>query len=127
LSPYQRITVTTPVACIAPDSGLGATATSAKKATGAKLALRSLAFYIGKGIKQTRHEKRGNKNITVTSYSPNAVVHHLPAKIELSVAGRTAGTYTLTVTFSYQKRVRKGTHKTLVKVVKTLRVAFSVC
>jgi hypothetical protein len=115
------------MACIAPQSRLAAAATSTKKATGTKLAFRSLAFYVGKGIKHTRHEKRGRKTITVFTYSQNAIVHHVPATIEPSVAGLIPGQHTLTVKFSYQKPVRKGTHKALATVIKTLRVAFSVC
>jgi DNA-binding beta-propeller fold protein YncE len=123
----QRITLTTPVACIAPPGKLAATATSTKQATGTKLRLSSLALYVGRGIKHIRREKHGKKAITVVTYSPNAIVHHVPATVELSVARLTAGADMLTVTFSYQKTVRQRGHKKLLTVTKTLKVPFSVC
>jgi hypothetical protein len=54
-------------------------------------------------------------------------VHHVPATVELSLAGIKAETDTLTVTFSNQKTVRKRGHKKTVTVTKKLRVPFGLC
>jgi hypothetical protein len=60
-------------------------------------------------------------------YSPNAIVHHVPATVELSVARLTAGTHTLRVTFSYKKSLSEHHRKKPATVTKTLRLAFKVC
>jgi DNA-binding beta-propeller fold protein YncE len=123
----HRISVVTPVACIAPAGKLAVRATSTKRAAGRTLRFSSVAFYIGKGIKRTRHRRHGKTRITVVTYRPNAMVHHVPATVKLSVAALRAARYTLRVTFSYKKTERHHGHKRTVPVTKTLKVAFRVC
>ncbi len=121
----QKITLKTPspVACVASPDKLTATVSSKRKSTGAKLKFSSVSFYIGKGIKHTRHKKKGGKKVVVVTYTPNATKHHAPANVQLSLAGLKSGTHSLKVVISY-KEIK---HSTTVTVTKTLKVTFVVC
>jgi hypothetical protein len=123
----QQIRLTTPPlsACTANTKRLPVTinSTAIKGSTGAKLKFVRAKFYIDRGVKHTIHRTRHKKKITITVYLPNATARHVPAAVNLSLAGLKSGTHTLKVVLSYKKHVKKKT----VTVTKTLRVRFIVC
>ena len=132
----QRITLVTPslLTCTANTNKLAVTLESTRtaKSKGAKLKFSSAAFYIGKGVKHTRHKmvrtrKGKKKKELVTFYAPNATAHHVPVTVDLSLKGMRAGTHTLKVVVSYKETKRKHGHKKTVTVTKTLNVKFSIC
>ena len=126
----QKITLTTPSACTASTKRLAITATSTASTSSkaAKLRFSSVAFYIDRGVKHTRHRGRGKKRRKVTVYLANATAHRVPVTVSLSLAGLRSGHHGLRVVLSYRE-TRKGKHgrKTTVTVTKTIRSTFSVC
>ncbi|HEY5240399.1 MAG TPA: IPT/TIG domain-containing protein, partial [Polyangiaceae bacterium] len=132
----QTITLTTPSlsACTAKTSKLSAKLTSAavagSKAT--KLRFSSAGFFIDRGVKhvkkKTEHLKHGKtKKITVTTYTANTVVHHVPATVSLKLTSLKSGSHTLKVVVSYRETVTKHHHKKTVTVTKTISSKFKVC
>jgi hypothetical protein len=105
------------------ESKLAATLTSTKKSKGARLKFSKAAFYIGKGVEH-KHHKHGK---VVINYTANATKHHVPATVDLSLAGLKPGTHTLKVVLSYKQTKREHGHKKTVTVTKTMNVTFSVC
>jgi hypothetical protein len=94
-----------------------------KKSKGAKLKFSEAAFYIGKGVKH-KHHKHGKVVIT---YTANATKDHVPATVDLSLAGLKPGTQTLKVVLFYKRTKREHGHKKTVTVTKTIKVKFSIC
>jgi hypothetical protein len=84
------------------------------------------------GVKHTtkkiEHLKHGKtKKTTITTWTPNATVHHLPAVLALKLTGLKTGTQTLKVVVSYKKTVTKHGHKRTETVAKTLTTKFNIC
>ena len=106
----QRITLSTPstLKCTAGTRKLAVAleSTTIAKAKSAKLEFESAAFYLDRG--RTRHRA-------------NATAHHLPAALELSLAGLKPGKHTLTVKVVYKRGHGAAT------ITKTLKAAFKVC
>ena len=130
----QEITLVTPSACTASTSSLSATlaSTAISGSHATKLKFSSAGFFIDKGIKHTKkkteHLKNGKtKHITVTTYSPNTVAHHVPDTVLLSLKGVSAGSHTLKIVVSYKETVTKHGHKKTETVTKTISSKFTVC
>jgi YVTN family beta-propeller protein len=109
---------------------LASTAISTSRAT--KLKFSSAAFYIGKGVKhttkKTEHLKHAKtKKVTITTYKPNATVHHVPAVLALKLTDLKTSTQTLKVVVSYKKTVTKHSHQATKTVTKTLTTKFKIC
>jgi hypothetical protein len=81
----QRLTLTTPSlsACQSSTTKFVITLAAATLKTGTKLKLVSVAFYLDKGVKHTKKQKRTVKGhrdtMTVTTYTANATTERLPA------------------------------------------------
>jgi PKD repeat protein len=132
----QQITLLTPSlqTCTAASSALGAVleSTTIPSSHATKLKFGGAAFYLGRGVKHTtkkiEHLKHGKtKKITITTWTPNATVHHLPAVLALKLTGLKTGTQTLKVVVSYKKTVTKHGHKRTETVAKTLTTKFNIC
>jgi hypothetical protein len=63
----------------------------------------------------------------VVFYAPNSTATHLPAELDISLAGLKAGSHTLAVKLSYKERERKHGRTSTVTVTKALSVRFTVC
>jgi hypothetical protein len=140
----QRVTLTTPAgsSCEARGRKLPVSL-SEKKTHGTPLKFKRATFFLDKGVKHTRKEKKkirrhgktAIETIKVTKYLPNATATRLPATKQLSLAGLKPGTHTLTVKLSYSQTknaVVKRHGKTVkvkrtITVTKTLKVKFTVC
>ncbi len=132
----QQIALTTPSLqpCVAGGGKLAVTLDSSAIAGSgaAKLSFSSAAFYLDNGIrhthkKTTRTSSGRKKTVIVATYKPNAIAKHVPVTLELSTAGLTAGTHTLTVKVSYKETKRKHGHKISLTLTKTLTAQFTVC
>jgi len=132
----QQITLLTPSlqTCTTASSALRVrlTSTAIPKSHSAKLKFSSAAFYIGKGVKHTtkkiEHLKHGKtKKITITTWTPNATVHHLPAVLALKLPSLKTSSATLKVVISYKKTVTKHGHKRTETVTKTLTTKLNIC
>ena len=108
----QKITLVTPLGCVAAPGKLAAKIKSTKRSKGAQLRFVRAVFYIGKGVKHKHH-----------AYVANATKTQVPARLRLSLAGVKSGTHTLKVVVYYTGAVNGATST----VSKTLRVKFSVC
>lgn len=130
----QQIALATPslAACTASTSPLSATLASSALSHGTKLKFSSAGFFLDRGIKhvkkKTEHLKHGKtKHVTVTTYTANVTVHHVPVTVSLSLTGLKAGSHTLKVVISYTEKVTKH-HKTKTETVtKTISSKFNVC
>jgi hypothetical protein len=125
----QQLVLTTPSAstCTPVAKGLGVTFSSTSKSKTKQLKFSSASFYVDKGIKHTRKRKRHHKRITVVTYTPNAVVHHVPSTLTLKLTGDKSGSHTLKVVAAYKKSVTKHHRKVTITVTKTLKVKFTIC
>ena len=98
-----------------------------------KLKFASAALYLDQGIKhvrtRTQHPHNGKpKHITVTTYTANSTVHHLPAALALRLASLKHGAHTLTVTISYTHTISKhGRNTTITTTKKKLTARFNIC
>jgi len=124
----HEIALTTPSlnACVTTGTRLAVTLKS-NRFKGARLKFSSAKFYIGKGVKRTKHERKGNKTLKVTTYTANATKHHVPVSFNVKLPKLKAGTHTLKVVVAYKGTVTKHGHKKTVTVTKTLRAKFKVC
>ena len=109
---------------------LASTAISKSHAT--KLKFLSAAFYIGQGVrhttKKTEHLRNGKTTeLAITSYTPNATVHHVPSVLALKLTDLKTSTQTLKVVVSYKTSVTKHSHQATKTVTKTLTTEFKVC
>lgn len=131
----QQITLTTPspTACTANTTKLSVTFNSTinHHSHGAKLKFASVAFFVDRGVKHTRHKtvtRNGKKKqVRVTVYLANATAHKAPVTVALSLRGLTSGNHKLRVVASYRRKVKTHGHTKTVTVTKTLTVHFTVC
>ena len=133
----QHITLLTPslLTCTAHTGTLvvSLSSTTIAHSRTTKLKFASAALYLDKGIKhvrtRTHHPHNGKpKHITVTTYTANSTVHHLPAALALRLASLKHGAHTLTVTISYTHTIRKhGRNTTITTTKKKLTARFNIC
>lgn len=130
----QQLTLSTPSASVCQAANTSYTVSLSAKTlkTGTKLKFVSASFYLDKGVKHSRKERKKvkvhgrtrTKTVTIVTYRANAVAKRLPANEKLSLKGLARGTHTLTVKVAYRETkletVRE--HGKSVKVRKTVTV-----
>ncbi len=123
----QKITLTTPSACVAPNSKLLVTFDSKKRSVGEKLRFSRLAVYIDRGSKREVARRINGIRRLVTVYRPSATSRHEPARLQLQTAGLAAKAHTLRVVVHYVRVHRADDRKSSMTVTKRLYDSFSVC
>jgi hypothetical protein len=130
----QQLTLSTPPASVCQATKTSYTVSLSAKTlkTGTKLKFVSASFYLDKGVKHSKkekrkvkvHGKRTTKTVSVVTYSANATAERLPAHESLSLRGLTKGTHTLTVKVTYHEAKTEiiKMHGKSVKVAKTVTV-----
>lgn len=131
----QRITLITPspLSCTASAGkllvNLNSSAITGSRAS--KLKFTRATFFLGNGIRHTRRtttDLRGHRNTTIAvTYSPNATISRLPAKLELSLAGLKPGSHILSVKLLYRQSRRRHGRVLTTTFVKTLSARVTVC
>ena len=133
----QQLALTTPspLTCTPTGKSLGATLSSATipHSKAAKLRFASVAFYLDRGIKQTRKRTLRTsagrtKTVLLAGYRANATARHVPVALELAIpTSLRTGVHTLTAKVSYRETKIKHGRKLTVALTKTLSVQFKVC
>jgi DNA-binding beta-propeller fold protein YncE len=137
----QRLILTTPSlsACQSSTTNFAVELAAATLKTGTKLKLVSVAFYLDKGVKHTKKEKRTVKGhretMTVTTYTANATTKRLPATERLSLTRLRPGPHTFSVkvifhearTTTVTRHHKKVKVKGIVALTKTLSIRLEIC
>ena len=122
-----------PQACTARARTLGARLSSntLNNSRDPEASFANAAFYIDRGIphirRVTKRMPNGRKRtVTVTVYSPNAIIRRVPVAVGLRLSGLRSGTHSLTVRASYTEALMNHGRRTKV-ITKVLRTKFRVC
>ena len=110
-----------PTTCTAHGKGLPVAieSTSIAGSSAAKLTFVSASFYVGKGVRRTRHGK--------VVYAPAAKIQRQPATVALAITGLSRGSHPLTVKVALAKLRPTGRRKASPAITKTLATTFTVC
>jgi streptogramin lyase len=141
----QQLTLGTPPAsmCQATTTSYAVSLSTKTLKAGTKLKFVSASFYLDKGIRHAKREKKRVKvhgktttrTVTVVTYGANATAKRLPASEILSLKGLATGTHTLTVKVAFHetktgKVKRRGKNVEVTKTVtvtKTLKARLTIC
>jgi subtilase family serine protease len=129
----QLLTLTTPIVdrCVAASAAYKVGFRSVTHSGQPKLKLKSVAYYVDKGLKRVRTETstvRGKKrSVKLTTIGPNATSEKASSHESLHLKGLHAGTHALKLVITYTKTTRSAGKTKLTTVIKRLAVKFKVC